>query len=82
MPYGQAAAGREPAAGEPSERGGAPMREVLVPHIGEADQTFLRGRMGDGDADIDVRDGGMIANHLSGHDPWACLSRAHAPRTR
>ena len=60
-------------AGEPSERGGAQMREVLAPHVSEEDRTFLRVRVGDGEADIYLREGGMMANHISGHDPWDLL---------
>jgi len=30
-------------------------------------------RVGDGEADIYLRDGGMMANHISGHDPWDLL---------
>jgi hypothetical protein len=41
-------------AGEPSERGGAQMREVLAPHVSEEDRTFLRVRVGDGEAGKDV----------------------------
>jgi hypothetical protein len=60
-------------AGEPAERGGALMREVLAPHISEEDETFLRVRVGDGEADIYLSDGGMMANHISGYGPWDLL---------
>jgi hypothetical protein len=33
-------------AGEPSERGGMQMREVLAPHISEEEQTFFPGAGG------------------------------------
>ena len=51
------------------------MREALAPHISEEDETFLRVRVGDGEADIYLSDGGMTANHISGHDPWDLLVR-------
>ena len=60
-------------AGESSERGGAQMREVLAPHISEEDGAFLRVRVGDGEADIYLHDGGMMANHIEGRDPWDLL---------
>jgi hypothetical protein len=60
-------------AGESSEHGGAHMREVLAPHISEEDATFLRVRVGDGEADIYLSDGGMMANRISGRDPWHLL---------
>lgn len=49
------------------------MREVLAPHISEEDGSFLRVRVGDGEADIYLHDGGMMANHISGRDPWDLL---------
>jgi hypothetical protein len=49
------------------------MREVLTPHISEEHNTFLRVRVGDGEADSYLSDGGMMANHISGHDPWDLL---------
>jgi hypothetical protein len=48
--------------GKPSGRGSAQMVEVLAPHISEDDGTFLRVRVGDGEADIYLSDGGMMAN--------------------
>jgi hypothetical protein len=60
-------------AGEPSERGGAQMQAVLAPYIIEAAPAFLRVRKGDGEADIYLGDGGMMANHISGDDPWDLL---------
>ena len=60
-------------AGEPSQHGGAQMREVLAPHVSEEDRTFLRVRVGDGEADIYIGEGGMMANHIWGHDPWDLL---------
>lgn len=60
-------------AGESSDHGGAQMREVLAPHISEDDGSFLRVRMGDGEADIYLRDGGMMANHISGRESWDLL---------
>jgi hypothetical protein len=58
-------------AGQASERGTAQMREVLAPHISEEDERFhlLRVRVGDGEADVYLHDGGMMANHIEGRDP-------------
>jgi hypothetical protein len=60
-------------AGERSERGGAQMREVLASHIRDEDGTFIRVRAGDGGADIYLRDGGMMANHVEGRAAWDLL---------
>jgi hypothetical protein len=60
-------------AGESSERGGAQIREVLAPRIGEEYEHFFRVRVGDGEADIYLHDGGMMANHIEGRDPWDLL---------
>jgi hypothetical protein len=62
-------------AGESSEYGAAQMREVLAPHVSEEDGAFLRVRVGDGEADIYLHDGGMMANHIEGSDPWDLLVR-------
>lgn len=59
--------------GESSERGGSQMREVLAPHVVEEDGSLLRIRVGDGDADVYLRDDGMMANHVSGEAPWDLL---------
>jgi hypothetical protein len=48
-------------AGESSERGGADMREVLASHVIERSGSFLRVRVGDGEADIYLHDAGMMA---------------------
>jgi hypothetical protein len=60
-------------AGESPERSGAQMREVLAPHISEEYELFFRVRVGDGEADIYLHDGGMMANHIEGRDPWDLL---------
>lgn len=60
-------------AGDSSERGGVEMREVLAPYIVESSEDFFRVRAGDGEADIYLRDDGMMANHISGRDPWDLL---------
>lgn len=60
-------------AGESSARGGTQMREVLAPHISQQSESFLRLRVGDGGADIYLSDDGMMANHISGRDPWDLL---------
>lgn len=59
--------------GESSERGGAEMRGVLAPHIVEESETFLRVRYGDGEADVYLSDDGMMANHITGRNPWDLL---------
>lgn len=51
------------------------MLEVLAPHIIERSGSFLRVRVGDGEADVYLRDDGMMANHISGRDPWDLLLR-------
>jgi hypothetical protein len=60
-------------AGESSERGGAQMREVLAPYISEEDEHFFRVPVGDEEADVYLHDGGMMANHIHGRDPWDLL---------
>lgn len=60
-------------AGEPSGRGGNQMRHVLTPHVIEEHDSFLRLRIGDGEADVYLRDDGMMANHISGQAPWHLL---------
>lgn len=65
-------------AGESSERGGAEMRSVLAPHIVEENDTLLRVRFGDGEAEIYLSDDGMTVNHISGREPWDLLVRGAA----
>ena len=61
-------------AGESSERGGTQMREVLMPYVVEEQQgSFLRVRIGDGEAGVYLDEVGMMANHISGSDPWDLL---------
>lgn len=60
-------------AGESSEGGGAQMREMLAPHVTEEDRSSLHVRFGDGEADIYLNDDRMMANHVSGRDPWNLL---------
>lgn len=63
-------------AGESSGAGGAQMREILAPHVAERRGSFLRVQVGDGEADIYFDDDdGMMANHISGRDPWDLLLR-------
>lgn len=38
----------------------------------EAPGSFLRVRFGDGEADVYLNDAGMMANEVSGRDPWTC----------
>jgi hypothetical protein len=60
-------------AGESSAHGRTQMREVLAPYVSQQDGTFLRVQVGDGEADIYLSDSGMMANHISGRDPWDLL---------
>lgn len=60
-------------AGEPSARGGSQMRQVLMPHVIEQRGSFFRLRVGDDEADLYLRDDGMMANHISGQAPWHLL---------
>ena len=62
-------------AGESSARGCSRMRDVLLPHAIETKGSFLRLRVGDGEADIHLSDDGMIANHVTGRDSWDLLVR-------
>jgi len=39
----------------------------------EEEGTFLGVRVGDGRTDIYLRDSGMMANRISGQDPWDLL---------
>ncbi len=57
------------------------MRQVLAPHVGEEDGAFLRVQLGDGEADIYIHDGGMMANRISGHDPCEAQPMRSASET-
>lgn len=59
--------------GEGSGSGGSEMRKVLAPHVKERRGSFLHVRIGDGEADIYLTGDGMMANHISGRDPWDLL---------
>lgn len=60
-------------AGESAGTGRPEMLAVLAPHIAERKGTFLRVEIGDGSADVYLSDDGMMANHISGTDPWDLL---------
>jgi hypothetical protein len=60
-------------AGEASGLGGAQMREVMAPHVISQEGAQVRIRFGDGEADLYLSEDGMMANHISGHDPWQLL---------
>ncbi|MCW2793620.1 MAG: hypothetical protein JWO76_2718 [Nocardioides sp.] len=60
-------------AGGAAEGGSAEMLAVLGPHVTERDGTFLRVRVGDGEAYIYLSSDSMMANHVSGRDPWDAL---------
>lgn len=49
------------------------MRQVFAPHVVEQSGSFFRLRIGDGEADVSLSDDGMMANHISGRDPWRVL---------
>ena len=61
------------AAGESSDGGGTEMRRILAPHITQEDGPFLRVMVGDGEADVYLNDDGMMANEVTGRDPWDLL---------
>lgn len=58
--------------GEASPGGGSLMRAVLAPYIKreEPEHGFLMVEIGDGSADLYLDDDDMMANHISGRDPW------------
>jgi hypothetical protein len=58
-------------AGESSGRGAAEMLAILSPYVTERKGSFLRLAVGDGAADI--YDDEMMANQVSGADPWDVL---------
>ena len=60
-------------AGEASGLGGAKMREVIAPHVISQEGGHIRVRFGDGEADLYLSEDGMMANHISGRDPWQLL---------
>ncbi|UQX89263.1 hypothetical protein M6D93_04480 [Jatrophihabitans telluris] len=60
-------------AGESAGSRRSEMLAVLAPHIAERRGAFLRIEIGDGAADIYLSDDGMMANHISGTDPWDLL---------
>lgn len=62
-------------AGESSESGGIEMAEVLAPQVTHSDGDLRRIQFGDGGADINLSDDGMLAKHISGRDPWELLVR-------
>ncbi|RNI19855.1 hypothetical protein [Flexivirga caeni] len=71
--YFQRFAGGDAAAG-----GREAMRAVLEPHAEVGDDGFLHVTFGDGTADVYLHDDGMLANHVSGGDPWELLVRGAA----
>jgi hypothetical protein len=66
--------------GEPVPGGGSRMREVLAPCIKreEPETSFLLIEVGDGDADVYLDDDDMLANHITGRDPWDLLVKGAA----
>jgi hypothetical protein len=61
--------------GEASPGGGSRMREVLAPYIkrSEPEHDFVVVEIGDGSADVYLDEDDMMANHISGRDPWDLL---------
>lgn len=59
--------------GDSSGTGGARMREAVAPHVVAQSGSKLHIRCGDGEADLYVSEGGMMANHILGRDPWQLL---------
>ena len=61
--------------GEEAAGGGDQMRLVVAPHIvrEEAATSFVRIEYGDGGADLYLDDDEMMANHVSGDQPWDLL---------
>lgn len=64
---------QEFSAGEPSGTGGAKVREVVSPYVIAEDEWSLTVRMGDGEADLYLSHDSMMANHISGSNPWHLL---------
>lgn len=61
--------------GEPSDRGAAEIRELLAPYVVTSEGAFLRIQVGDGEADLYLDEGGLMANHIDGEAPWNLLVR-------
>lgn len=61
--------------GEAGSGGGDRMRAVLRPHITreEPEQKFARVEIGTGSADVYLDDDSMLANRISGEEPWDLL---------
>lgn len=62
-------------AGESSGSGAAEMRAILSPHVDRQEHSFLHISYGDGEADVYLGDDGMMANHITGREPWDLLLR-------
>ena len=45
----------------------------MLAHVVRVEEWFVEVRIGDGTADIYLDDDGMMANHISGVDPWDLL---------
>ena len=63
--------------GEASLGGGDAMRQVLATHVvwSDPDNGHLLVEFGDGSVDVSLEDDGMMANHVTGVDPWDLLVR-------
>jgi hypothetical protein len=63
--------------GDADPGGGKQMREVLAPYIvsERPEHDFALIEFGDGSADVYLDQFGMMANHISGIDPWDLLVR-------
>lgn len=63
--------------GDAEPGGGDAMREVLAPYIvrEEPEHSFAEVKYGDGMADVYLSRNSMMANHISGTEPWDLLVR-------
>lgn len=63
--------------GEPTSGGGDIMRKALGPYVvgEEPEQDYLSLRVGDGTADVYLYAADMLANNVTGRDPWEILVR-------
>lgn len=63
------------AGGEIVDGGSVEMLRVLAPHTTNRSGTFIHIQVGDGEADLYLDSDGMMANHVTGTDPWELLVR-------
>lgn len=51
------------------------MRRVLDPHASRKSRSHWHISFGDGQAEVDLSDDGIIASQVTGRDPWDLLVR-------